>query len=167
VITYDLRCSAAHQFEGWFASSADYDLQHAQGMILCPVCDDSYISKAPSAPYVSRKGNQSSAVKQNAPEVEAETPSASPALAVTNAEPMSAAVQGVIEKLAAIQTEVLKESTWVGRDFAEEARAIHYGESEDRRIHGEASPHEAQALSEEGISVAALPLPFVPPRAKN
>jgi hypothetical protein len=167
VITYDLRCSAAHQFEGWFASSADYDLQQAKGLILCPVCNDIHISKAPSAPYVARKGNQSVAVKQSVPEAEFEAPSLPAALAVTNAEPMSAAVQGVIEKLAAIQTEVLKESTWVGRDFAEEARAIHYGESQNRRIHGEASPDEAQALSEEGISVAALPLPFVPPRAKN
>jgi hypothetical protein len=165
VITYDLRCSAAHQFEGWFASSADYDLQQAKGLILCPVCSDIHISKAPSAPYVARKANQSVAVKHSEPQVD--TSSAPDALAVTNAEPMSAAVQGVIEKLAAIQTEVLKESTWVGRDFAEEARAIHYGESQNRRIHGEASPDEAQALSEEGISVAALPLPFVPPRAKN
>jgi hypothetical protein len=165
VITYDLRCSAAHQFEGWFASSADYDLQQAKGLILCPVCNDIHISKAPSAPYVARKGNQSVAVKQSEPQVD--TSSTPDALAVTNAEPISAAVQGVIEKLAAIQAEVLKESSWVGRDFAEEARAIHYGESQDRRIHGEASPDEAQALSEEGISVAALPLPFVPPRAKN
>jgi hypothetical protein len=70
-------------------------------------------------------------------------------------------------KLAEIQKEVLKDSQWVGRKFADEARAIHYGETENRQIHGETSPKEAEALVEEGISIAALPLPIVPPEAKN
>lgn len=172
MIAFDLRCSSAHQFEGWFASSAEYDRQLECGLILCPVCSDIHISKAPSAPFIGRKGNQSRSVKQAMDDVSdtvdtIAVPSLPATLPVTNAESMAQAVQGMIEKLAAIQTDVLKESTWVGRDFAEEARAIHYGETDNRKIHGEASPDEAQALSEEGIAVAALPLPFVPPRAKN
>ena len=172
MIAFDLRCSSAHQFEGWFASSAAYELQQEKGLIACPVCNDKHISKAPSAPFIGRKTNQISGAKQfeagvpDAPDVPV-VPALPATLPVTNAEPTAQAVQGLIQKLAAIQTEVLKESTWVGRDFAEEARAIHYGETDNRKIHGEASPDEAQALSDEGIAVAALPLPFVPPAAKN
>ncbi len=170
VITFDLRCSSAHRFEGWFSSSADYDRQQSDGLISCPICNDSLVTKAPSAPYVGRKGSQS--VRAARPEVSpsaSETPpQAQPeTAALSNAPQSPAAISAMIQKLATVQAEVLKDSTWVGRDFAEEARAIHYGETDDRRIHGEASPDEAQALSDEGIAVAALPLPIVPPNAKN
>ena len=165
MITYDLRCGSAHRFEGWFSSSADYDAQHARGLITCPVCNDTLVTKAPTAPYIGRKGNQSAQAAPAEPVTQVEP--VPETAAVSNAPDLSPMVDEMIQKLAAVQKEVLKDSTWVGRDFANEARAIHYGESEDRRIHGEASPDEAQALNEEGISVAALPLPFVPPSAKN
>jgi hypothetical protein len=163
VIAYDLRCSAAHRFEGWFASSQDYDRQFLDGLITCPVCNDIRVTKAPSAPYVGRKGNQSI---QPAP-TQAASISEPVTAPVTNAPQMSEAVSEIIQKLAVMQSEALKGSDWVGRDFAEEARSIHYGESKDRLIHGEASPDEALELAEEGIAVAPLPLPYIPPLAKN
>ena len=77
------------------------------------------------------------------------------------------AVVEFVQKLAVAQTEMLKQSQWVGGQFAETARAIHYGEEADRLIHGETSADEAKALMEEGVQVAPLLFPVVPPSAKN
>jgi hypothetical protein len=73
----------------------------------------------------------------------------------------------VLAALAAAQADIIKDSEWVGERFAEEARAIHAGESRGRAIHGNASAAEAQALVDEGIPVARLPLPVVPPDQVN
>jgi hypothetical protein len=72
-----------------------------------------------------------------------------------------------LAKLAALQGEILKNSEWVGDRFAEEARAIHVGDSEVRPVHGNASPAEAKSLIDEGIPVAPLPLPVIPPNQVN
>jgi hypothetical protein len=159
VIAYDLRCLAEHRFEGWFASSADYERQNTDGLLLCPICGDGCISKAPSAPFIGRKGNQNSAPVP----IQEPTPNAP----VTNAVAVPDAAVEMFQKLVVMQQQVLKDSTYVGTDFAEEARAIHYGETDNRMIHGEASANEAEALQEEGICVAALLLPYIPPMAKN
>jgi hypothetical protein len=163
VIAYDLRCGAAHRFEGWFSSSVEYDRQNALALIACPLCDDTAISKVPSAAYIGRKGNQDRQGVSPGPVVT----EPQEILPVANAPMMPQAMAKIVEKLASIQNEVLKDSVWVGRNFTDEARAIHYGESEDRMIHGEASAAEAQDLIEEGITVSALPMPYIPPRAKN
>jgi hypothetical protein len=84
-----------------------------------------------------------------------------------NAPALSPAMVEMMQKLAVAQSEMLKESQWVGRDFADTARAIHYGEENERLIHGETSADEAAALADEGIAVAPLPFPVVPPSAKN
>lgn len=163
MIAFDLCCSGGHKFEGWFSSSKDFDAQRATGLLVCPVCDDEAVHKALSVPNVGRKGNQ--------------LPSSAPAQAPVAAEPVSGEVMNtpalppammeLMHKLASAQSEMLKESEWVGREFAETARAIHYGEETDRLIHGETSADEAEALAEEGISVAPLPFPVIPPAAKN
>jgi hypothetical protein len=72
-----------------------------------------------------------------------------------------------LAKLAALQGEILRNSEWVGDRFAEEARAIHVGDSEVRPVHGNASPAEAKSLIDEGIPVAPLPLPVIPPNQVN
>lgn len=162
MIAYDLQCSGGHRFEGWFASSSDFDTQQSNGLLVCPVCDDGIVRKALSVPNVGRKGNQLHSVKENLP-VTAEPPSGE----VINAPSLPPAMLEVMQKLAAAQTEMLKESHWVGREFAETARAIHYGEEADRLIHGETSADEAEALADEGIAIAPLPFPVVPPTAKN
>lgn len=163
MIAFDLVCGqAGHRFEGWFASSADYDRQLATGLLCCPLCGDVSITKAVMAPNVGRKGNQSAA---NLP-AEADKARA-PALPVSNSVAAPEQMQAMMQKLAQMQAALLEKSDWVGRDFADEARAIHYGEAPDRIIHGETTLDQARELLEEGVGVAPLPFPTVPPEAKN
>jgi hypothetical protein len=162
MISFDLCCGKGHRFEGWFSSSRDYDRQQADGLVVCPVCDDGLVSKALSVPNIGRKGNRAS-VPVAIQRVEPAPVSGE----VVNTPALPPAMMEMMQKMASAQTEMLKNSQWVGREFAETARAIHYGESDDRLIHGETSPDEAEALAEEGISVAPLPFPFIPPEAKN
>lgn len=154
MIAFDLNCSNGHRFEGWFASSEDYSKQQSAGLLACPVCNDITVQKALSVPHVPKKGNQRSV---SVP-IAAEPPK-------TDALPP--VVVELVQKLAVAQTEMLKQSQWVGGQFAETARAIHYGEEADRIIHGETSAEEAKALMEEGVPVAPLLFPVVPPSAKN
>lgn len=165
MILYDLKCGAGHVFEGWFGSSADYDDQKARGLLSCPLCGTMDVGKAVMAPAVGAKSNQRSEgpsrqVAQN------EDGGGNRALPVSNM-PDPAVLREALTALANAQSEALKNSEWVGRGFAEKARAMHYGEAEHRPIHGEASSHEAQALVEEGVSIAPLPLPVLPPETKN
>lgn len=160
MIAFDLLCtSGQHRFEGWFASSAEYDRQLSADLICCPVCGSASVSKAVMAPNIARKGNQAPI---SAPQSSKES-----ALAVSNQPEMPAEIEKAIAELGKLQSRMLENSDWVGNKFADEARAIHYGEQPQRIIHGEATVDEAQALYEEGVSVAPLPLPYVPPEAKN
>jgi hypothetical protein len=162
MISFDLKCSGGHRFEGWFASAADFSAQQADGLLACPVCDDMVVHKALSVPNIGRKGNQPAPVAASGPAADAPC-----AGEVVNTPILPAAMVEMMHKLAAAQTDMLKHSQWVGGQFAETARAIHYGEEADRLIHGETSRDEAEALAEEGIAVAPLPFPVIPPSAKN
>lgn len=162
MIAFDLSCSSGHRFEGWFASSQDFDVQQSGGLLACPVCDDGSVHKILSVPNVGRKGNQAITTPAKSLEVR-ETASGE----VMNAPTLPPAMVEMMHKLSAAQSEMLKQSQWVGDEFAETARAIHYGEEDDRLIHGETSRDEAEALAEEGIAIAPLPFPVVPPSAKN
>lgn len=72
-----------------------------------------------------------------------------------------------LAKLAAVQAKILENSEWVGDRFAEEARAIHVGDSQSRAVHGNATAAEAKSLIDDGVPVAPLPLPVVPPKQVN
>lgn len=72
-----------------------------------------------------------------------------------------------LERLALMQTELLKGSRWVGEKFAETARAIHNGEAAREQVHGQATIDQARSLAKDGIPVAPLPLPVVPPDQLN
>ncbi|WP_397605290.1 DUF1178 family protein [Sphingorhabdus sp.] len=162
MITFDLNCSNGHQFEGWFASSADFDAQKSSGLLACPTCNDGMIQKALSVPNVPRKGNQRPALLPSVAPAAAETVADAPANAI-----LPPAMAELVQKLARAQSEMLDKSQWVGGNFAETARAIYYGEEPDRLIHGETSSDEAKALVEEGVGIAPLLFPVVPPSAKN
>jgi hypothetical protein len=158
VIVFDLKCRAhGHVFEAWFGSSGDYEDQAARGLLMCPLCGDPDISKALMAPAVAAKGNQRSAEPPPAA-----TPTAPVALAGDETR-----MREIIQSLAQAQAKVLEDSTWVGRSFAEQARAMHYGEKDRESIHGEVAPEEARALLSEGVEVAPLLFPVIPPEAKN
>lgn len=162
MIAFDLNCSNGHQFEGWFTSSADFDTQQADGLLMCPSCADMAVRKALSVPNVPRKGNQKAVKAPNCAIATVESTVDTP-----KAEILPPAMVELVQKLARAQSEILDNSHWVGGNFAETARAIHYGEEPDRLIHGETSTDEAKALLDEGISVAPLLFPVIPPSAKN
>lgn len=151
MIVFDLACTDSHRFEGWFASSAEFERQQGRGLIVCPYCGDTQVVKAPMAPAVP--------AKTNARGEDRAVPVAG------NASPP--AMQQALAALAKAQAEMLKDSKWVGRKFAETSRQMHYGEAEHRPIHGQATLAEAKALVEEGVTVAPLPLPVAPPEELN
>jgi hypothetical protein len=132
----NLQCAHGHGFEGWFASNEAFDAQLADGLVECPICGDTVITKLLTAPRLNL-GN---------PKPPADTPAA-PA----NDTPEARLLRAVREVLA--QTED------VGERFVEEARRMHYGEIEERGIRGQASREQAQSLREEGIPVFSLPVP--------
>ena len=154
MIVFDLACTQGHRFEGWFGSSGDFEDQRARGLLACPQCGASDVTKAPMAPAVPAKGNTRQEV----------LPPETRSLANT---PMPPEVQKAMAALAKAQAEALKSSTWVGDKFAEETRKMHYGGRDEAPIHGQASLAEAKALIEEGVPVAPLPFPVAPPEKLN
>jgi len=166
-IVFDLECrSAQHRFEGWFKSSDDYARQQERGLLACPQCGSVDGFKAVQAPRLGRKGNQRSE-SATAP-LPAKVPS-SPAADLPAPPPVELPPQAVevLQKLAVMQAEALKSSRFVGDSFVEDARAMHYGERDSESIHGRATPEQAKELIEEGIAVAPLPFPIVPPEKAN
>ncbi|WAC24615.1 DUF1178 family protein [Blastomonas sp. SL216] len=166
MIVYDLKCESDHVFEVWFASSQAYEEQRARGLVACAFCGSTKVSKAVMAPRLNAKGNQRAA--QLPATIEA--PASDPApVSVSNAPAPAdiAKVQAVLQALAEVQARALEKSTWVGSSFADRARAMHYGEEDHALIHGQADAKEAAALIEEGVAVAPLPFPVVPPDIKN
>ena len=159
MIVFDLSCESGHRFEGWFGSSRDFAEQQEAGLVSCPQCGSHSVLKAPMAPAVPRKGNGAATV----PEKHA-TSGAEHAVARG---PMPAKVAKALAALAEAQREALKNSRWVGGDFVETSRAMHYGEREEQAIHGQASAEEARSLVDEGIRIAPLPFPIAPPEELN
>ena len=148
MIVFDLRCSGDHVFEAWFGSSVAYEDQRARGLLVCPICGDTHIGKAVMAPNVGAKGNAQAAP----PAADAPTP---------------AVMKAAIQALAQAQARMLEKSEWVGRAFADKARAMHVGDIDSAPIHGQTTSAEARALAEEGVQVAPLLLPIIPPGALN
>lgn len=137
----DLECPHHHVFEGWFASEDEFQGQLARGLVECPICGDTQLAKRLSAPRINLGAMPPR--EQPAPKREV----------VATADP---ALQAQWLKLV---RHVLDHTEDVGERFAEEARRIHYGETEERSIRGQASAEETEALLEEGVPVLPLPLP--------
>lgn len=143
----DLQCGSQHVFEGWFASEDDFASQLERGLVACPMCGDTHIIKKLSAPRL----NLGTA---RAPEPSPENPPRQEVVATMDAD--AGALQAAWLALA---RRVLANTEDVGGRFAEEARRIHYGETPQRGIRGQASQAETESLLEEGIAVMPLPLP--------
>ena len=156
MIVFNLACDGGHRFEGWFGSSADYDSQNARRLVTCPQCGSDAVSKAPMAPAIPAKGNTR---PQTAPGVNKKQPVANLA--------MSPELADALQTLAKAQAKALENSTWVGDKFADKARSMHYGETDEAPIHGQATKDEAQDLIAEGIMIAPILLPTVPPDELN
>jgi hypothetical protein len=165
----DLQCALGHSFEGWFGSQADYDTQRAGGLVTCPVCNDSEITKMLSAPRLNLgHGTAPEPIPGQG------SPTAGPASAAGCLPGRTADAPSAAQAFPAVPPEVLQEmqaammkavrhvmanTEDVGPQFAEEARKIHYGEREERNIRGQATREETEALLDEGIDVMALPVP--------
>jgi len=130
LIVYSLKCAKGHEFEGWFASSAAFDDQSAHGKLICPVCNSKKVAKAVMAPSVS--GTKKTTLKTEE-------------------------IKKMRQFMTGMRKYVKEHADYVGKDFPEEARKIHYGEADERQIYGEATLDEAMELAEEGVDIAALP----------
>jgi hypothetical protein len=156
VIRYALQCDRDHAFESWFQNSAAYDKQSKRGLVTCPICNSAKVEKTIMAPRLARAD-----VPEPPPPIQAPPPAAAPApQAAPGKAPvaiMGAQERELRQKLKELRDHVTKNANYVGAKFPEEARKIHYGETEHRSIYGEASPEEAKALHEEGIEFHPLP----------
>ena len=141
----NLVCPHEHRFEGWFASEVDYLSQTERGLVECPLCGDNSVTRLPSAPHV-----HTSNAREAAPAP------AAPARPAGPDSPVALTQQAAW--LRAVR-HVMAHTDDVGDRFAEEARRMHYGETEERAIRGQATRAQAQSLVDEGIAVMPLPLP--------
>ncbi|HET7863679.1 MAG TPA: DUF1178 family protein [Burkholderiaceae bacterium] len=142
---FNLQCGNGHRFEGWFGSDADYESQRERSLVGCPLCGEAQVQRLPSAP---RLNLGAVAPAEPAPGPASQAPARSEA---QNPGMEALWMQAVRHVLANTED--------VGTRFAEEARRIHYGESEQRGIRGRTTRDEARALDEEGIPVLSLPIP--------
>jgi hypothetical protein len=134
VIKYRLRCACAHEFEAWFPSSASCETQAEKRQICCPDCGGRHVGKAVMAPNVAMRGRGQ-----------------------VDPLPVEAIRPQMVAALREVRRSLLASAEDVGPRFPEEARRIHHGETEARRIRGTASGDEARALLDEGIEIVALP----------
>ena len=133
MIVYDLKCAADHGFEAWFRDSAACDRQIAAGEVACPTCGAAQVQKAVMAPNLARGKARGPALQDDAAAAEAR------------------------KALVELRRQVEANCDYVGERFPEEARRIHYGETDPRGIYGESTREEAQALEEEGVKVGRIP----------
>lgn len=138
MIVYELGCANKHRFEGWFASSQDFEQQLEAKLLNCPLCGDDKIARLPHASYVNTGAPQGAATPQKVPQHYANLGD---------------------EVLAKLIDRIIETTEDVGAAFPEEARKIHYGETVERHIRGTASAKDVDALKDEGIEVVALPIP--------
>ena len=129
MIRFSLRCAEGHEFEAWFRNGEGYEAQQVAGEIACPQCGNAHVEKALMAPSIGR-------AREAGP-------------------PMSPAQ--LRAALVELRKQVESHCDYVGEQFAEEARKIHYGEVDPHAIYGEASENESKELAEEGIKFGRIP----------
>lgn len=137
MIRFGLACEQGHEFDGWFRSSDDFDKQKKRGLIDCPECGSHRVDKALMAPAVSTgRKREKMALALNAEQ------------------------RRVMKEMKALSEKLRENADYVGDRFAEEARKIHFGETEQRGIYGEATAEEAKTLAEDGVPF--MPIPVFP-----
>ncbi len=159
MIKYSLACKQGHTFEGWFASGSAYDTQAKRKLIACGVCGSTAVEKALMAPRIggTRQNKQANDTDTVTSTKRSRRKAAStPLMATALPEPQ----KQLLEAMRQLRKEVEANAEYVGPNFADEARKIHHDEAPVRGIYGEATPEEAKALHDEGVSV--YPLPILP-----
>jgi hypothetical protein len=172
MIRYALNCENGHTFESWFQNSSAYDKQAKRSLINCPVCGSAKVDKAMMAPSLTQSLAQVPAQREAVSGPQPPTPSPHPNPTPPPLQPapvpaippktpvamMSPVERELRQKLKELRDHITKNANYVGTKFPEEARKIHYGETERRSIYGEASPDEAKELHEEGIEFHPIPV---------
>ena len=148
---YNLACPLDHRFEGWFSSEEDCLAQQDKGILACPVCDSTEITRMPSAPHIARTSSTELTVSKAGPSLSGDVI----ALTGNDHSQLEAQVQAAFLKG---MRDLMGRSEDVGNTFAEEARKIHYKEAPERSIRGQTTLDEAESLRDEGIEVMAMPL---------
>lgn len=160
MIKFALHCEAGHEFEGWFSGNDEFDDQKSRGLVTCPICDSARVSKSLMAPSVSTSRSKKAVAQQDM--MQAHQAEISPA--AEEATPTVASVPALppqmVDKFRELRDHVKANAEDVGDKFSEEARKIHYGESEKRGIYGQAKPEDVKELVEEGVEI--MPLPTLP-----
>lgn len=144
MIRYSLACVGEHAFEAWFSNSAAYDTQRKKGQVECPVCGSTKVRKQIMAPAISLSAKTKSAGVQ-----------------VMDEEAVAARMAGKI------RDHIATTYTYVGEKFADEARAMHSGEAEEKPLWGEVTPDVARELAAEGVPAMPLPKAFAPPAPRQ
>ena len=140
MILFDVKCAKGHVFEAWFRDSNAAERQIKRREVACPACGNTKTAKAPMAPRIGKKDK-----------------SEAPAQTRTDATEMAAMSAKLRQELTELRGKVEANCDYVGEKFAEEARKIHYGETDPRGIYGETSKDEAEALADEGVEFARIP----------
>ena len=165
----NLQCAHQHDFEGWFGSEDDFQSQLSRGLVECPICGDTQITKQLSAPRLNLSTSRRDR-EVPAPAAAAANDSSThdPAQESARSEPAGSSASSSVTSMSTAQMQaawlqavqhVMANTEDVGQRFAEEARKMHYGESEERGIRGQATPEQTRDLMEEGIAVMPLPIP--------
>jgi len=162
MIRFALKCTDGHEFEAWFRNGDTYERQAKRGEVRCPDCGSVKVSKAIMAPAIAKGGRRASTLAAETPTPAPATGPAPPAAAEAKppAPPAEVHVAGKMrEALAEMRRFIEKNAEYVGPRFADEARKMHKGESDERSIYGEASDDDAEALKDEGIEFGRIPWP--------
>ena len=163
MIKFALRCGDGHEFESWFQGGAAFDAQAQAGLILCPACGSSAVSKAIMAPALARRRDADrpapaqEASRQEASAQEASAQAAPPGRDGVFVAAADAPLRAIMEEL---RQHILENTDDLGDKFVEEAWKIHQGEAPDRAIRGQASQEDARLLLEEGVLLTPLPRGF-------
>jgi hypothetical protein len=147
MIKYQLHCDDGHDFEGWFPSSEAFEKQKKRGFVACAICGTNKVDRAIMAPAVARTDK---------------APVGVPAEFMNDVSSslISDEERELRRRLAELRAEMIKDAKDVGEDFAEEARKIHFGESDMKQIYGRTTLADARELLDEGIGVLPLPPSF-------
>ena len=140
MIHYDLICDKGHAFDGWFRNSSVYDEQAGSGLVTCAHCGSAKVEKQIMAPGIPMKSNRKS--------------DSATKMVAAPTDPRLAELMNMVREM---RKHVEENAEYVGNRFAEEARKIHYGESDKRGVYGQTTDEEAEALAEEGIEFGRLP----------
>lgn len=151
MIHYQLRCDSGHAFESWFRSSETFDTQSRAGLVECPACGSTAVRRGLMAPAIAKRAKGKASTPAPEP---AEAPPPEVVAAGLPAPAMPAEMRAALQRMRA---EVERNCDHVGPRFAEEARAMHRGDVPPRGIYGETTPDQAEALADEGITVARIP----------